>query len=164
MLDMGAEPTAAALAVALISAGNSIGRVATGIFFDRFGYKKTMLLSTWMFLWCSLIYLLCYPIGLVTPVNLAMFLLGISYGGTVIVTASFINTTFGQTHFSSHFAVSSATNLPAILILSSAISIIRAETGVYTGYFIAMVVFGVMSLLLTIWTDRSVNKMRRRLA
>jgi len=164
MLDMGAEPAAATLAVVLISAGNSIGRVATGMFFDRFGYAKTMMLSTWMFLGSSLIYLLCYPIGMVMPVNLAMFLLGISCGGTVIVTASFINTTFGQTHFSSHFAVSSATNLPAILVLSSAISIIRAETGVYTGYFVVMVALGVISLLLTIWTHRSVNKMRRRLA
>ena len=164
MLDMGANLAVATLAVALISAGNSIGRVATGMFFDRFGYRKTMILATLVFFGCSMVYWLGYPLGLIVPVSVAMFLFGISYGGTVIVTASFINSVYGQSHFSSNFAISNITNVPAIFIFSTAISLIRDDTGFYTGYFALMVVLGILSMILTLWTDSAVKKMHKRLA
>ena len=163
MLDMGAEPAVAAIAVSMISAGNSIGRVVTGMFFDRFGYKMTMFMATFMFLGCSIIYWLGYPAGMIMPVNLAMFIFGISYGGTVIITASFINSIYGNENFSSNWAVSNSIHVPAIFILSYGIGVIRVQTGAYTAYFLLMVAFGIISMVLTAWTIRLVTRMNERL-
>jgi len=164
MQDMGATVFAAAVAVALISAGNSIGRVATGVFLDRFGYKLTMCIQTLMFFACGVIYLFVYPSGLIAPVNTAMFMLGVSYGGSVIMTASFISTTYGQENFSSNFGLSNITNVPAIMFLSTSIGVIRADTGFYTGFFVMMAALGIISWFLMVFTDKFVKKMRKRLS
>lgn len=162
MLDMGATPGMAAAAVALISAGSSISRVVTGMFYDRFGYRVTMLLLSLIFMACCLIYWFGYPTAMVVSVNTAMFLMGVASGGTVILTATFISDIYGPENFSANFGISNILNVPAILILSSAIAAMRANTGVYTPFFTIMLILGVISCILMIAIDRAVKRMTRR--
>ncbi|MCL2367921.1 MAG: MFS transporter [Oscillospiraceae bacterium] len=164
MLDMGATPAVAALAVSLISAGNGVGRVATGWFMDRFGYKLTMIIPTLLFFGSSLTFFIFYPLGIILPIHFAMFFLGVSYSAAVIVTTAFISNLYGQTHFSVNSAIAASTNVPAFLLLSSGVGILRAQTGVYSGFFIIMIALAVISWLLIFLTEKSANKMLERQA
>jgi MFS family permease len=152
------------MAVGLLSVGNSIGRVAGGIVFDRWGHAVTIAILSVLFCSCAIMFAVFYPALILFPVIAALFLTGIWYGGVSTISAAFMSKVFGRRHFSSNMGFNSLINVPFTLLLSWLISFIKVRTGAYTSYFYVMLVIGIIASAAAAITPRLIRKMSRTVA
>ncbi|MDR3332798.1 MAG: MFS transporter [Synergistaceae bacterium] len=156
--DMGGAVYLSTMAVSLLSMGNGLGRVTSGIVFDLLGHRITMIALTVMFCLCAVVLMIFYPSGMLVPVVSALFISGVWYGGVSTVAAAFIVKVFGPKHFSSNMGFNSLVNVPFTLFLSSYIGFVRFKTGAYTGYFNFMFAAGIVAMILALATGRLIEK------
>lgn len=94
-----------ATAVGMISILNAVGRIVTGTFYDRFGYRKTMLLVMSSFGLSAVLMLFAVRAGSFPLVVLGFIAGGFAYGGVASISPPLIADFYGETWYASNFAL-----------------------------------------------------------
>ena len=131
--EQGVSMENAAMAMGIYAIANGIGRLFFGWSHDRFGLKPAMFVNS-LFMACGLagmIYLFKsfgFP-GLIV----AICLVGMSYGGTVPLTALLVNSFFGPKFFAKNFGMSTVPGVMIGGLIGPVIGgYIKTVTGSYT--------------------------------
>ena len=146
ILELGAEPATAAMAVGVVSVSNGAGRVLFGLSFDRIGMKKTLWLINLCLLTAGL--LLSFAVG-TANIGLLLFgcaFIGISYGGSPVSTSAVVHRLFGHQNFSGNFSVAVTNLLFAALIGPTVAASLQGSTGSYQTSYYVLIGIGVLAL------------------
>jgi Sugar phosphate permease len=100
-----AAPGTVATVVGLISVFNGIGRILTGMSFDRYGRRATMRVIDLGFLVTAGVLIMAINTKSFSLLVLGFILGGLSYGGVTPTNSAFINSYFGNTHFPINFSI-----------------------------------------------------------
>ena len=94
-----------ATVVGLISIFNAVGRVLSGMLYDRLGRAATMNLVNASFIVTSVILALGLTTGSFALIVVGFITGGLSYGGVTPINSAFVSSYYGQKNFSMNFSV-----------------------------------------------------------
>lgn len=146
-LSVGTAASLATLLVGVLSICNGLGRIATGIAFDRFGRKITMIGANVLATFAASLILLSIFTSSAVPCVVGLCLTGLSYGSCPTIGSAFVSEVFGTKYFSMNFPVMNCDLLFASLIATGT-SFITSATGDYTGVFIVLLFLSIIALFL----------------
>lgn len=145
--DLGLSESAAAWAVGVFSISNGLGRVLTGIVFDKFGMRRSMLLTTCYIVVASLLLTVSCLIVNIPLMILGFIFAGLSYGGGPTTSSTFAASYYGATHFAVNYGLVSAGMIPGAIIGPALAGMLRTQSGGYLSSFVVMIAFGLVSLV-----------------
>ena len=153
-VSVGIAASAATLLVGILSVCNGLGRVITGIVFDRVGRRTTMLAANICAITAAAITLLA--VGTHSPVLcvVGLCLTGISYGTCPTISSAFTSEVFGTKYFSMNFPVMNC-NLIFASFIATGTSLISGATGGYAAAFVVLLALSVVALLLNLSLRKS---------
>ena len=143
---LGATPAFAAVATGMLSLSNGLGRVLTGVVFDKFGLKVSMFLMTFFLILASVLLILSSVTGSLVLMLAGFLATGLSYGGGPPTSSTFAMTFYGPKYFSINYAALSAGMIPGALLGPMLAASLYASSGGYMTSFVAMLVFAAPSL------------------
>ncbi|SCZ80020.1 MFS transporter [Acidaminobacter hydrogenoformans] len=146
ILELGAEPATAAMAVGVVSVSNGVGRVVFGLGFDRIGMKKTLWLINFCLLTAGLLLSFAVSISNIGLLLLGCAFMGISYGGSPVSTSAVVHKLFGHQNFSGNFSVAVTNLLFAALIGPTVAASLQSSTGSYQTSFYVLIGIGILAL------------------
>ena len=148
-LSVGMTSSMAAFAVGLMSLFNGAGRVVSGLVYDKFGRRKTMVMGNVLEIF-ALVFITMANLGSSAAVIIVGFCLaGMSYGFSPTITASAIGAYFGEKHFSTNFSVTNTVLIPTSLVAGMAGSL-YSKSGSYTMSLVMLFVLAAGSLVLSL--------------
>ena len=146
-LSVGLAAGAATVLVGILSVCNGLGRVITGLVFDRFGRRTTMLAANLMTIAAAGIVLVSILVHSPVLGVIGLCLTGLSYGTCPTISSAFTSEVFGTKYFPMNFAVMNCNLIFASFIATGA-SLINTATGGYAVAFILLLALSVTALLL----------------
>lgn len=146
ILELGASPATAALAVGVVSVSNGLGRVLFGLGFDRVGMKKTLWLINSCLLAAGVLLSLAVRVSNISILLVGCAFMGISYGGSPVSTSAVVHKLFGHQNFSGNFSVAVTNLLFAALIGPTMAANLQGSTGSYQTSFYVLIGVGVLAL------------------
>jgi OFA family oxalate/formate antiporter-like MFS transporter len=139
----------------IVGVFNGAGRLIFGAIYDRVGRRRAMFLNTG----CMAAAGLCLLGGALVKnaplVFLGLVFVGISYGGSPVMTSSVIYRFFGAAHYGVNFSIANFLVAPAAFIgpmISSAI--LEASGGVYTPAFVMLILLAAAAFALILLMNR----------
>ncbi len=144
-MDTGISGGTASTLVGILSVFNGCSRIVTGIAFDRFGRKKTMLGSCVAAVSASVLVFLAAITGSRVICIAGLCLTGAAYGTCSVITPSLTSDLFGKQHFSGNFPIMNC-NLVFASIIATIASIINTLFGGFIGSGFFLVLLAVSSL------------------
>ena len=144
---LGATVAFAATLVGVLSVFNGVGRILSGLCFDWFGRRKTMLLANTITLAATLIMLCALQLHSLPLGILSLGLTGISYGSNPTISSAFISTFYGMKDFSLNYSIGNTKLLISSFGATIAGSLLE-RTGSYTAPFLLLTVFAVIAFIL----------------
>lgn len=148
-LSVGAEVALATTLVGVLAMFNGLGRIITGIVFDKMGRRFTMLAANLLTIVAAGMTLLAVSIHSLPLCIVGLCLTGMSYGASPTVAASFTSAFYGTKHFASNLGVVNF-NLMAASFVATACSTLQVTSGGYTAPFILLLSLAVAGLALNI--------------
>ena len=148
-LSVGAEAALATTLVGVLAIFNGLGRIITGIVFDKMGRRFTMLAANVLTIFAAGMTLLAVGIHSLPLCIIGLCLTGMSYGASPTVASAFTSAFYGQKHFASNLGVVNF-NLMAASFIATACSSLQQASGGYTAPFILLLVLAVSGLALNI--------------
>ncbi len=147
IMDLGASATLAATIVGVLSMFNGIGRIISGISYDKKGHKFTMMMATGMALLAALsifagAYFNLFFIGVIS-----FIIVGFSYGCAPTITAVYTRAWFGDKWFASNFSIMTMALMPASLTATLAGKLYLAS-GNYISVSLVLSFFACLTLLI----------------
>lgn len=139
-----------ALAVGLVSASNGLGKFAFSTLYDIKGRTFTLTVSSVLGLLGILFLILCFKTGLTPFLLIGYVCVGLSYGAAPGSNATFTRKQFGNTYFSTNFAISSFSLLVAAFLGTYLIGIVRAAS---ENYLSSLIIMGIFTVLATIFVQ-----------
>ncbi|MDR0598109.1 MAG: MFS transporter [Treponema sp.] len=140
----------------IVGVFNGIGRLLFGAIYDRVGRRRSMLLNTG----CMAAAGLCLLAGALTGgaplIFLGLVFVGISYGGSPVMTSAVVYRFFGARHYGVNFSIANFLVVPAAFIgpmISSAI--LEASGGVYTPAFVMLILLAAAAFVLILGMNRA---------
>jgi OFA family oxalate/formate antiporter-like MFS transporter len=140
----------------IVGVFNGIGRLLFGAIYDRVGRGRSMFLNTG----CMAAAGLCLLAGALTksaPLILpGLIFVGISYGGSPVMTSAVVYRFFGASHYGVNFSIANFLVVPAAFIgpmISSAI--LEASGGVYTPAFVMLLFLAAAAFALILVMNRA---------
>lgn len=158
IMELGAEPKTAALAVGMVSVFNGLGRVAFGMSFDRLGIQKTLWIINSCLLTAGVLLALAVSNASLTLFFAGCAFMGLSYGGAPVSASALVHRLFGATYFSSNFSVAVSNLIFAALIGPPLAGWLRGASGSYQTSYVALIIFGIIALLLCWILTRRVTR------
>lgn len=146
---LGAAPTTAAFMVGILSVCNGLGRILTGILFDRFGRRKTMLLSNVITICASAVILISVVSGSFAVFCIGICVAGLSYGSCPTIASAFTSAFFGKKHYGSNFSIMNC-NLMVAALMATVCGKLQTMTGGFTTSFIVLMILTVAALALNL--------------
>lgn len=146
ILELGASPATAALAVGVVSVSNGLGRVLFGLGFDRVGMKKTLWLINSCLLAAGVLLSLAVRVSSISILLVGCAFMGISYGGSPVSTSAVVHKLFGHQNFSGNFSVAVTNLLFAALIGPTMAANLQGSTGSYQTSFYVLIGVGILAL------------------
>lgn len=139
----------ATLLVGLVSTVNGCSRILWGIFYDRFGLVKSMLLLSCAALVATLLLVSAFS-SLAGSIYIGgALLMGACFGGCPVLVSSFTMTRFGPGNYPMNLGVATVNMIPASLLSSAIATPLRGIGGdllVY-GTLACLVAFGLIILI-----------------
>lgn len=139
----------------IVGVFNGLGRLLFGAIYDRLGRGRAMFLNTG----CMAAAGLCLLAGALTTsaplIFLGLVFVGISYGGSPVMTSSVVYRFFGSSHYGVNFSIANFLVVPAAFIgpmISSAI--LEASGGVYTPAFVMLILLAAAAFVLILAMNR----------
>ncbi|SHI95085.1 MFS transporter [Parasporobacterium paucivorans] len=136
-----------ALAVGLVSASNGLGKFAFSTLYDIKGRTFSLTLSSVLGLLGVISLILCFNTGLLPFLVIGYICIGLSYGAAPGSNATFTRKQFGNTYFSTNFAISSFSLLVAAFLGTYLIGMVRAASSNYLSSLMIMGVFTVLAII-----------------
>jgi OFA family oxalate/formate antiporter-like MFS transporter len=148
-LEAGALMTLATFMVGLISLFDAAGRLGSGLFFDRFGYRRSLIAVAALFVASATMLFVSFSVGQLVLVLVGFVFLGLSFGSISTVLAAVTNRFYGQRHYGSNLSVAYCDFVPASVIGPPLAGLIQTGTGSYHLVFAALLVPAVIALALS---------------
>lgn len=148
-LSVGAEAALATTLVGVLAIFNGLGRIITGLVFDKMGRRFTMLAANALTIVAAGMTLLAVSIHSLPLCIMGLCLTGMSYGSSPTVASAFTSAFYGQKHFASNLGVVNF-NLMAASFIATACSSLQQASGGYTAPFVLLLVLAVSGLALNI--------------
>lgn len=148
-LSVGAGAALATTLVGVLAMFNGLGRILTGIVFDRMGRRFTMLAANVLTIIAAGMTLLAVGIHSLPLCIVGLCLTGMSYGASPTVAASFTSAFYGTKYFASNLGVVNF-NLMAASFIATACSMLLKSSGGFTAPFILLLSLAVSALALNI--------------
>ncbi|MBE6730257.1 MAG: OFA family MFS transporter [Ruminococcaceae bacterium] len=145
VISIGAIDSLATTLVGVLAVCNGIGRVITGIVFDRAGRKTTMIFSNLLTICASAVTLLAVIISSLPLGIIGLCLVGLSYGSCPTVCSAFVSAFYGQKYFPTNFSIINF-NLIFASFIASLSSTLFTLSGGYVVPFIMLLSLSVISL------------------
>ena len=137
-----------ATAVGMISILNAVGRICTGTFYDRYGYRGTMMLVMLSFGFSAVMLLLAIRTGQFALLIIGFLAGGFAYGGVASISPPMIADFYGRTWYATNFAL-----IPTNALFTSFSSVLAGriydKTHSYQGSMLLLLGAIVLSLLLS---------------
>ena len=145
MLSVDAAPSLATTLVGVLSVFNGVGRILTGILFDKAGRKITMISANILTIIAAGITLTAV-ISSSLPLCIAgLCLTGISYGSCPTVTSAFTMAFYGKKSFATNYSIMNF-NLIFASFFATFSSTLLTNTGSYVAPFIMLLILSVLAL------------------
>lgn len=148
-LSVGAQAALATTLVGVLAIFNGLGRIITGIVFDKMGRRFTMLAANILTIFAAGMTLLAVSIHSLPLCIVGLCLTGMSYGASPTVASAFTSAFYGQKHFASNLGVVNF-NLMAASFIATACSTLQQSSGGYTAPFVLLLILAVSGLALNI--------------
>ena len=139
--------------VGVLSICNGLGRILTGISFDVFGRRKTMLAANCLVIIAASTILLAVLVESVAICIIGLCLTGLSYGSCPTTTAAFVSNFYGMKHFPSNMAIMTF-NLMGGSLIATLSSTLLANSGGYVVPFIMLLSLSLIALILNLLVRR----------
>lgn len=137
-----------ATVVGLISIFNAVGRVLSGMLYDKAGRSTTMQLVNCMFIVTSIILTLGLTTHSFALIVIGFITGGLSYGGVTPINSAFISSYYGQKHFSMNFSVVN-TNLIIASFGSTIAGSLYDASQSYLSTYVLMAALAAVGILVT---------------
>lgn len=147
IMDLGATAILAASIVGVLSMFNGIGRILSGIIFDKKGQAFTMILATSMAFLAALLLLAGAYLNMFIIGVLSFCVIGFAYGCSPTMTAVYARSWFGDKWFASNFSILTTALIPASFMATLA-GKLYATSGNYLGVSFVLLGFAGLSLIL----------------
>jgi OFA family oxalate/formate antiporter-like MFS transporter len=128
---------------------NGLGRIITGIVFDKMGRRFTMLAANVLTIVAAGMTLFAVSISSLPLCIIGLCLTGMSYGASPTVASAFTSAFYGQKHFASNLGVVNF-NLMVASFIATACSTLQQASGGYTSPFVLLLSLAVAALVLNI--------------
>ena len=148
-LSVGAEEGLATTLVGVLSVCNGLGRIATGVIFDKLGRRKTMLLANVISIAAAGVTLLSVFTSLVPLCVVGLCVTGFSYGCCPTISSAFTSAFYGSKNFSINFSIMNF-NLMGASLMATLSSMLLTSSGGYTAPFIMLLALSVVALALNL--------------
>jgi OFA family oxalate/formate antiporter-like MFS transporter len=150
---VGANQGFAVTMVGMLSLCNGLGRLVSGMIFDRVGIRVTQFVLSVLAILSPLLVSFALALGSLKLGVAGLCLCGFTYGFCPTVTVAFSSAFYGSKNFSLNFGILSSALIPSSFSAAIAGSVIAA-TGSFSPVFIALVGCSVAALLLGIFIKR----------
>ncbi|MDR2673067.1 MAG: MFS transporter [Coriobacteriales bacterium] len=150
-LELGAAATVATVMVGMVSLGDGFSRLASGLFFDRFGYRVSLVVVAVCFTASALTLFSAYSFGQLGLVVAGFILLGLGFGSISTVLAAITNRFYGPKNYGSNLSVAYLDFVPASLIGPPLLGLMQTTTGSFQPAFAILAVFGVVALIIALF-------------
>lgn len=148
-VSVGAAAALATSLVGVLSVCNGLGRVITGLIFDKFGRKVAMSVSSIITILAAGIILISSLITSLPLCVLGLCFAGMSYGSCPTVGAAFTASFYGPKNFPTNFSMMNF-NLLVVSLMTTLSSELLTRYGTYVAPFIVLIVLGVVAFFLNI--------------
>jgi OFA family oxalate/formate antiporter-like MFS transporter len=148
-LSVGATAALATTLVGVLAMFNGLGRILTGIVFDRLGRRFTMLAANILTIFAAGMTLLAVSIGSLPLCVIGLCLTGMSYGASPTVASAFTSAFYGTKHFASNLGIVNF-NLMAASFIATAWSSLQISTGGYVAPFVLLLSLSGAALVLNL--------------
>jgi OFA family oxalate/formate antiporter-like MFS transporter len=145
-LEVGAAMPLATFMVGFISLFDGVGRLSSGLFFDRFGYRSSLLVISSIYLVASILLFVAIGQGLFLVVFAGYLLIGLGFGSISTVLAAVTNRFYGQKNYASNLAVAYMDFVPASLIGPPLLGLIETAGSSYQYGFVLLMAFSVLGV------------------
>jgi OFA family oxalate/formate antiporter-like MFS transporter len=146
-LEVGALGQLATFMVGFISLFDGVGRLTSGIFFDRFGYRPSLIAIPSLYLIASILLFVATSYNALPAIFAGYLLVGLGSGSISTVLAAVTNRFYGQKNYAGNLAVAYMDFIPASLIGPPLLGLIETTTGSYQYGFAVLMVFSVLGIL-----------------
>lgn len=145
MLSVDAAPSLATTLVGVLSVFNGVGRILTGILFDKAGRKITMISANILTIIAAAVTLTAVVSSSLPLCIAGLCLTGISYGSCPTVTSAFTMAFYGKKSFATNYSIMNF-NLIFASFFATFSSSLLTNTGSYVAPFIMLLVLSVLAL------------------
>lgn len=145
MLSVDAAPSLATTLVGVLSVFNGVGRILTGILFDKAGRKITMISANILTIIAAGITLTAVIISSLPLCIAGLCLTGISYGSCPTVTSAFTMAFYGKKSFATNYSIMNF-NLIFASFFATFSSTLLTDTGSYVAPFVMLLILSVLAL------------------
>lgn len=149
-MSVGAAESFAVTLVGVLSIFNGLGRIISGIIFDRAGLRPTQVTASAAVIAAPVLGLLACLTGSLPVGVLALSLCGFSYGFSPTLSASFSAVFYGTKNFPTNFSLMNLILIPASFTATAAGSLVTS-TGSYVSTFVMLVAFSLVGLVLNLF-------------
>lgn len=153
VLSVDASAEFATTMVGVLAVCNGLGRVFTGILFDKSGRRFTMLCANVITIIAAAVTLVSVTAGSLPLCIAGLCLTGISYGSCPTVTSAFTSAFYGQKYFSVNYSIMNF-NLIFASFIAGGSNTLMINTGSFTASFIMLTALSVIALGLNISIKR----------
>lgn len=143
---LGASAATAAVMAGVLSLCNGVGRILTGMVYDRFGLRTSMLLTTCYLVAAAALLIASIVSGSFVLLVIGFVFTGLSYGGGPTTSSTFSSSFYGMKHFAMNYAIVSAGLIPGALLGPYLAGVLYTSSGAYFTSFVTMLVFAVVAL------------------
>ena len=147
---VGAEDGLASTLVGVLSVCNGLGRIATGVIFDRLGRRKTMLLANVVSIAAAGVTLLSVFTRLVPLCVVGLCVTGFSYGCCPTISSAFTSAFYGSKNFSVNFSIMNFNLMGASLMATVSSMLLTASGGSYAAPFVLLLALSAAALALNL--------------
>lgn len=130
-----------AMFTGILSLCNGLGRLLTGIVYDKLGLRRSMTLTTLYLIAAAILLILANQIASLPLVFIGFMLTGLSYGGCPTTSSTFASEFYGRKNFAINYAIVSAGLIPGALFGPYLAGVMRTASGGYLTSFIVMLCF-----------------------
>lgn len=146
-VSVGATAALAGLYVGILSVANGLGRILTGMIYDRFGRKIVLIFVSLLEIAACLVCVGASASGSLLICLVGFILVGLSYGGNSNAIAVFITDFYGTKYYAQNLSFGLMTLLPSALLAKFSTTLLNVSGG-YVVPFVVLAVYGAVSLFL----------------
>lgn len=147
-LEAGAAMTLATLMVGLVSLFDGVSRLGSGFFFDRFGYRLSLVTVALVFLLAAGSLFVAFSLKTLALVFVGFAFLGCGFGSISTVLAAITNRFYGQKHYGTNLSIAYLDFLPASFIGPTIAGAIETSLGSYHWAFAVFALMGLVALVI----------------